>query len=456
MASATRSPRARTYRSGAHLRPAALIVPLAVVAITLGVLIPLSMRSLLVAGGAVGLLALIGLVAVLGADKASTVLLVMAFGFAPLTNFALPLKPFVLASVFFFAAVALKLPVLMRRKLQLPGTFMLGAVLFTVMGLVSAPVAINALVSLIYLATAVFALILIPALMVWMRPTHRQMWAMMFAFAVGSAFSTLYGFPYTYRNFGFTYHPVALAYTCMLAISFAPYLVWTKYVKSRWLVVPPIAAICAVGIWTSGSRTGIVVLGAICVLIPLLERSVRLGLLLITGIVSFLPVVFSIDASATSTSPLSRLLGGGGGAASDETRLTTIQDGLNQIQQSPIIGNGYSVEHTYVIHNIYLQVLAAEGLIGLVGLILIFIAFLTPLRRAAPPDRYLAYPALAVVLAGPFQPNMADHYLGMSVGLSLIAAVAVMNRTSGAESDESDERPVADTPSAELPRSRGW
>jgi len=405
--------------------PGSTVLPILLVMAILA-LLPLATASVLFAIVAIALAALIILVATLGADRASTVLLTMAFGFAPLTNFAIGPKPIVLASFMLFAAFCLALPRMIHQRLHVPAPFLVGALLFTVMGLLATPRAINAIEHLGYVINGVIALALIPMALVWMSPSTRQMWALMFSFGLGTCISTLYGLPtYTYRNPGFTYHPVALAYTAMLALSFVPYLLTLKQVRSRWLLVPPVIVIALIAVWTSGSRTSFVVLIALSVLVPLLERSIRLGLAVVTTGVVLLPVVVTADTSSNSTSALARLFGDGGASNSDTVRLITLDDGLRQILDSPLLGNGFSTEHTYVIHNIYLQVLAATGIIGLIGLLLMFGALMVPLFRTSDPRRFLAYPAVAVVLAGPFQPNMTDHYLAMSLGLCLIAAVRV-------------------------------
>lgn len=438
----------RFGRSHWRTRAAPVVVPAGLVVIVFALLLPPALNSPLIAIATFALLGFVGLVAAVGLDRSSTVMLVLAFGFAPLTSFLIA-KPFVLASVLFAMAFGLALPRLVHQPLRLPGTFLLGAALFTAMGLIAVPLAISGVVSFIYLVTAVIALVGIPAAVVWMGPTDRQMYAMALAFGIGTGLSTLYGLAnYTYRNAGFTYHPVALAYTAMLTLSFVPFLLGSK-VRGRWVVVPPVALLAVVGVWTSGSRTSLVVLAALVLLIPVWERSIKLGLLMATCVVLVMPTILSVDTSRNSTSALSRLFGGGGATASDSTRLSTLRDGLEQVQQNPIFGNGYSTEHTYVIHNIYLQVLSAEGLIGLIGLLLIFAALVAPIRKAAPPRRALAYPALAVILAGPFQPNMADHYLGMSIGLSLVAAVGVMKARKSADGP-SDAPSVTAMPQARV------
>lgn len=413
------------------------LVPIAFVVVVLVLTWPVAMASPIIGLGVAGLLGIGVLVLAFGADRASTVMLVLSFFFAPLALLAIQ-PPIVLASALFVVAFALALPRLLVRPLRLPAMFTVGALLFTIMGVIAVPLATSPPASLTYLFLAVLALIIIPVALAWMAPTERQMYAMALAFGIGTAVSTLYGLPrYTYRNAGFTYHPVALAYTAMLTLSFIPFLLTSK-VRGRWILVPPVALVAVLGIWTSGSRTGLVVVAALLVLVPVLERWTGFGLLVAACFVVLLPTVINFDPSGGSTTAVSRLFGGGGAQGSDALREAKVEDGLAQIRESPIFGNGYSVEQTYTIHNIYLQVPAAEGLIGLVGLLLMFGALLVPLRRATAPQRCLAYPAVAVILAGPFQPNMTDHYLGLALGLSLVAAVGVMT---GRE----PPNPVADT-----------
>ncbi len=428
-----RPARTRINRPGWRVTSPYAFIPIAVVIGIVGILMPLALTSPFIAVAAIGLVSLLGYVAAVGTDRASTTMLVLAFGFAPLTLFGQGRGPVVLASALFAVALGLAMPRLASHPIRLPGMFVVGSVLFLVMGLVAAPFADNGTASVAYLLTAVFALVVVPAAVAWMGPTEGQMFAMAIAFGIGTAFSTLYGLPHNvYRNAGFTYHPVALGYTAMLTLSFVPFLLLTK-VRGRWLMVPPVALIAFVGVWTSGSRTGLVALIALVVLIPLLERSVRLGIAVTSAVVLALPSLMSVDTSSNSTSALSRLLGAGGAQNSDTIREDTLREGWRLVQQSPIFGNGYSVERTYTIHNIYLQVLSAEGLIGLIGLLLILTALVATLRKAAAPRRCLAYPALAVIIAGPFQPNMSDTYLGLALGLSLVAATGAMKSRQPAE-----------------------
>ena len=117
---------------------------------------------------------------------------------------------------------------------------------------------------------SIITFVLIPVAIVWMRPTDSQIYVLMAAFAAGTAFSALYGIipGYTFRNPGFTYHPVALAYTCMLALSFVPFMLAHRQAKWRWWLVLPLAGAALAGIQTSGSRTSIVVLAALIVVVP--------------------------------------------------------------------------------------------------------------------------------------------------------------------------------------------
>lgn len=425
-----------TRRRAAGSRPARvrrrglsanLLVPAALVLLVVaGLLRPALTNPLIAAAGAV-MLVLILMIATLGLERLSNLMLVLAFLMAPLAGLNIVSEQVTVATMLFLLSMALALPQLIHRPLHLPAMFLLGAGMLAVMGILVIPFAASAVVSGSYLLTVIVALMIIPALVVWKRPDQRMLFWMAAAFGVGSSISTIYGIPQTvYRNAGITYHPVALAYTCMLSLSLVPFMLASKE-RYRWLVVPPIVAGTLVGVYTSGGRTSIVVLAALAVLIPVFERSVRLGLVVVAGALIALPTVLAILPSLGPTSALARLTGEGGASESDQTRIQTLKDGIERIKDHPFIGSGFSVE-THTIHNLYLQILEATGIFGLIGLVLLATALILPLRTATSPMRCLSYPALAFVLAGPFQPNMGDHYLGLTLGMSLLAAVGVMEQ----------------------------
>lgn len=426
-------------RSVAHA--AVPVVMLVGGAVLLPAVITWPLYGLIAVAAMVGVLVL---AATVGAERTSKVLLVAAFGFAPLGLLTLGSKFFLVADAAFFASLALAAPGLLRTRLRLPTVFVVGALFFIVMGFLASLLAADPLGSFRYLLLAIIALIAMPVLVAWMAPDDRWMFAMALAFGVGTAVSTLIGLPRNeYRNYGFTYHPVALGYTAMLTLSLVPFLLNSK-VRSRWILVPPVALVALVGVWTSGSRTGLIVLVALAVLVPVLERSLWFGLSVAAAATVLLPRFFTYDASADPTSALSRLQGSGGAQGSDSVRLDTLRIGLEQVRESPVLGNGYSIENTYVIHNLYLQVLAAEGLIGLIGILLILGLLVIPLLRGSSPRRYLAYPAVAVILAGPFQPNMTDHYLALVLGLSLIGAISSLGGDTGSTERSGDPPDAAD------------
>lgn len=419
----TRDGRARVRRRRIS---ASVVVPvLLVLAAYAGLLRP-ALTNVLIAAAAAGLLILVLIVATLGTERTSNLLLVLSFLLAPLAGLSLGSQFISAATLVFLLAFALALPQLVHRPLRLPAMFLIGSALLFMMGLLAIPNSLSWVVSSSYFVTVIVALVIFPAFVVWMRPNQRMLFLMAVAFGVGTAISTLYGVPRgEYRNSGLTYHPVALAYTAMLTLSLVPFIIASKE-RYRWIVTPPLVLVALVGVWTSGSRTSIVVLAALVVLVPMFERSIRLGLAVVAGMLLVLPTIFALDPVNNSTSALSRLFGGGGARASDQTRIGTLKEGLEHIKEHPILGSGYSVE-THTIHNLYLQILEAEGILGLVGLLLLATALILPLRTATAPMRCLSYPALAFILAGPFQPNMSDHYLGLCLGMSLCAAVGVMN-----------------------------
>ncbi|MDN5743990.1 MAG: hypothetical protein L0H31_02585, partial [Nocardioidaceae bacterium] len=105
-----------------------LLVPLVLIAVAFGLLLPRALDSMLIGVAAVGLLGLIGLVAAIGMERSSDVMLVLTFFFAPLTNFSLGPKPLVLASALFFLSFVLALPKMIHRPLRLPAIYLAGSV----------------------------------------------------------------------------------------------------------------------------------------------------------------------------------------------------------------------------------------------------------------------------------------------------------------------------------------
>ena len=423
------------------------VIAFAIVGLICIFLIPLAARSTLGAIGLGGLIGLVVFVAVLGAERASTALMVAAFFMAPMTNFGLVKRPFTFATALFFFAFVLVLPKLLHRPLRLPKPFLVGAVLFSAMGFVSIPLAPHPISGASFVLIGIIGVLCIPVAIAWMGPTYRQMWAMAVAFGLGSAVSGLYGLTqHQYRNSGLTYHPVVLAYTALLSIAFVPFLLALK-VRGRWLVVVPIVAVALVSAWTSGSRTDLLAIAALAVIVPTLQRSLWGGLAVGVVAAVILPIVVTYDPAGNSTSALNRLFGAGGGSASDDTRIGTIKTGLKLIAQSPLFGNGYDTDTTYVIHNIYLQVLEAEGIIGMIGMIMVFGTFLLALRRTRGVERALGYPALAVVMVGFVMPYLGDHYIAFALGLSMVSVLRVEGgRDPVAEQAKELERSLAQPP----------
>ncbi len=387
--------------------------------------VPIASQSVILAAGVAFLGILMAVTAWFGFERTGMGLLVGAFALTPANLLNLGSKYLLVGDVFFLLAVAMLAPRILRTQLKLPTPFVAGSVLLCCLGLIASLLAPVSAPSFVYIAGAVIALSLMPAIVVWIGPTDRQMWSMALAFGIGTSLSCLYGLPtYTYRNAGFTYHPVALGYTSMLTLAYMPFLVASK-VRGRWVVLPIVAFMALVGVWTSGSRTGLVVLAALALLVPVLEKSIPLGLT-VAGIgVVLLAKLAAYDPSKDPTSALSRLMGQGGSQGSDAVREDALRGSWEQIQSHPYFGTGYSIDHTYTIHNLYLQVLTAEGPLGLLGLLMILGVLVLPLVYGSGVRRLLAYPAVAVILAGPFQPNMADHYLALTLGLSLVAASSI-------------------------------
>jgi O-antigen ligase len=210
-----------------------------------------------------------------------------------------------------------------------------------------------------------------------------------------------------------------------------PYLVAKAPIGRRWIV--GVAAVVSLyGIWISGSRASLVVLLVLGLMFPLLERSLKASLALaFVGLV----VVANLNrilGSSGGSNALSRLLGNSGAKGSNIERERGLENAITTIKAHPVFGAGFDFD-TFLAHNIYAQVAAYVGLVGLAAMLLVLYSFVAPLFSGPRPYRLLAYPALAFVVAGPITPNIGSRYVGVLLALAFV--VTGMD-------DEDDEGPV--------------
>jgi hypothetical protein len=264
--------------------------------------------------------------------------------------------------------------------------------------------------------------------------------ALLLAFAVGTGVSVLVGLPEAggNRSVGLTQHPNVLGYTAVLALSVLPFLSRTLNQTHRSWICASVFGIAFLGIMTSGSRAALVVALVLIVFVPVAERSLFAALAVLgSGLVAIL--VFGgqrIEAANADQDALSRLLGAGNVEGSDRARIAGVEQVWASALEHPFLGSGFTFTEDFVAHNVYVQVAAAVGFLGLAAFAVVCASMLTPLFAYDDVHSRLAYPAIVFVIAGPVSPNLTDRYIGILLGLSMVGVVAVHEARQRARSDD--------------------
>ena len=229
------------------------------------------------------------------------------------------------------------------------------------------------------------------------------------------------------RSSGLTIHPNYLALTAVMGIPAA--MMWIGRSR-RWSAAGVIAVMTLLGgVYASGSRAGTVAgVGAVLltgVLVPRFRRGV-VPLLPVAGMV--LVVLLAFTGVGHHVLSQLRLTGGQSAAGSDAQRSQDAQLALVQIAARPLEGVGFSVIQDA--HDIYLQLLAAGGVIAMASFLIYLGGLAGAARRAWATGARDEVVAASVTITmwlvnGAFDNQLADKYLyvipGVLLGLSRLA-----------------------------------
>jgi O-antigen ligase len=215
-----------------------------------------------------------------------------------------------------------------------------------------------------------------------------------------------------------------------LAVSLIPFLFAAVRRERRWLVVAG-AAVCVYGIWITGSRGALLTSLAILLLYPVITRSLGFGL--VVAALGFLaPLGISqISDRVSDTSALGRLLGRGSSQYADQAREDAARVAIDQFTSHPLLGGGFGT--VLSAHNIFLQLAAAAGILGLVFFLVVLWSLVRPLLAVPAPYGLLSVPALAYAMAGLLFPFLWDRYIWCVLGFALVGPILAQ---SAAEDDE--------------------
>jgi len=421
-----------------HAHPVGMRVwPVSLTAVLLLGLLPLAMSSTVGAVIAIGVALFFLALITFGLRGMGTGLNVLGMVAAPLTSVVVPGASFVTVSdLLFVIGFVLLLPSLFSQHLRVPWQFALGASVMFVVGFGTSmfneiPIGSLSLMVRVFAATLIF-----PLLFVWWAPRGRTLLFLAGGYVTGVALSLVYAVltgpdPITARYIGLSEQPTAFGYAGLLGLALLPFVYTKLQMQHRWLVLLA-GAMCLYTIWISGSRASLLVAGVLAVIYPVMEKSIKVTAALTLGGIFLIANIERI-LNEEGGNALSRLLGRAGAAGSNAEREKGLREGWDVFVHHPIFGAGFNFD-IFLAHNIYVQVLAGMGVIGLIAFLFVLWSMVSPLFKGPRPYRLLAYPALAYVIAGPITPNLGSRYVGILLALAFVV--------SGMSFEEDDEGPI--------------
>jgi O-antigen ligase len=456
MSAPTRGPRVRTSAAPTWLEPVRSAVPAIVTGLAVVLLVPRAASSMVV--GIVLLLALLGVavLAVVGFEGAAIGFLFLGTALSPLDNLR-PVPALAFAStsdIILLLGVFALLPVLIGRRLTVDPLFLGAGAAFVVVGLFTSALAVDPGTSLNNLLRLVVGALMLPiAYMAW-RPSRPVVVALACAYLLGNVANVVAAYTVGAvgdggRRIGYSTHPNVMGLCAMLAIALVPFLLAS--VPRAWRpVVLAGMAVCAWGVWISGSRAALVAVAAVLVVWVVVSRSVNVALTL-TGL-ALVPLYYvgvNISTLAASDNALGRLLGGGSSQGSNAERELIAREAWEVFLGHPVLGNGLS--DVLKAHNIYLQVAAAVGVVGFAFFLLLLAA---PVLRALRLDGVgglLVLPCLGYIMIGAMTTILWDRYVWSVLALPFLASAAFAAVGSGDDEGDTDDSLDAPLPAHPTP-----
>ena len=209
------------------------------------------------------------------------------------------------------------------------------------------------------------------ALVLW-SPGRNGVFALAWLWVASAVATSLWGLvvhqDVAGRAIGLSTHSNHLALAATMALGPALGLAAGLRGGRRLLPVACVAVLAA-GILASGSRAALLGTGVVAIAFAAGCPRALLPMAAALGGVALLSVTGVVDIGGANA--LGRLLGldGLGAAASDAERWLLLDAALDRLDLAPLLGSGF--ESALEAHNVYLQVWAGAGLLGLSGLALL-------------------------------------------------------------------------------------
>ncbi len=324
--------------------------------------------------------------------------------------------------VFIIAAIIHLLPSFLGRPLRLPTIYLVGLLLMAVCSVVTVIVTGDLATNAFYAVQWLFFVGVLPVVVAWWRPGLGIVDWMLWSYLVGHLISTgkalSEGAVFADRYDGLTHHPNAFGVAGVVSIAIAMYLFHRhKGIRTR-LLLAAFAATSLLSIMLSGSRAAIVVLVALILLVPVVERSALAGVgLAVATALGVMSLPFIVQVSSEE-SAIGRLAGGGTASGSDKIRTEALEDGIERFWTSPILGTGF--DDVEVIHNVFVEAAVAIGALGLLAYVIVLFALARPLFTRHP-QRRLTYLIWVFIGVAPSFPGLWDRTMWVPASLAALA-----------------------------------
>ncbi len=390
------------------------------------VLAAVATQGLVYALAAIVLAAYVAFAITLGARWTGIACLMAAFGSAPMyRGIEQSVGGVPPTDVLVIVGIIHLLPSFIQHRLRLPTVYLLGLLLMSVGSLIAVIVTGDLLTNAFYAGQWLFFIGALPIIVAWWRPDLRIVTLLLWSYLAGHLVSTGYGLAegavYANRHDGLTHHPNAFGLAGVTSIAIVLFL-FAIYKDARIRVVlAGIVGISVLSITLSGSRAAIVVLVALILLIPIVERSALAGVgLAALGALGVMSIPFLVDISGED-SAIGRLAGSGTASGSDRIREAATEKGFDRLWDSPVLGSGFAdVEQ---IHNVFLEAAVAIGFLGLLAYLVVLFALARPLFSKHPLRR-LSYMVWVYMGVAPTFPGLWDRTVWVPASLAALAMVA--------------------------------
>ncbi|HWU21291.1 MAG TPA: O-antigen ligase family protein [Nocardioides sp.] len=365
--------------------------------------------------------------AVLGPRRLGVVAVGGAFATAPMYRGIGSIGPATPTDLMLLLGLLLLTPVAFRRRIAMPGGFVLAVMLLAVVGLVCSATNDSPLTAVVYLLQWLLVAAAFPVFLLMWSPPRSVIDGLLACYVAGQLASIAKALvsganAFTGRYQGFSHHPNDFGLAGAAAVAILLYLLPRCRSLTAQLAVLGLVAINLYSVVImSGSRGATLAVAAVIVLIPIAERS-GLWVLSMTfaGAIGLALLPFVLKAGGSGSS-LSRLAGDKSSQGSDSERTAALSDGWHKFLHSPFVGTGLDPT-VGIYHNLYLESAIAFGIFGLVAYLAYLFVFARPMFTTHPLRR-LSYLTWLFLVVGVTFPGLNDRTISIPMAVAILATV---------------------------------